>query len=536
MSALALNAVADNWMGRLDGTAYVAQLSIPGTHDCATGNGFSGIIGTVAGSSMAKTQDLSLTDQWNKGVRAFDLRPAMSGSDIYCYHGPCQTSLSFNGAINTLCDLLDANPTEFAICLVQHETDGDSNSDAWAGKMQTVMSNARYYGQLVPFRADLTVDDCRGKIIMISRSDFACDKVGRVNGWSHSPDFANQQGGSIACGDNTAQLFMQDMYDCTGSDAVFSKCQAVAALYAASRTLCQPTTPDCLWVITHTSGYTVSAKSDGNRDLAAQTNSALLDLLSEPSLTPGPAGIVMMDFAGADTSNGYNTMGAKLIKAVIDHNFRYTPRSLASAQADIVKPTPTSDADAQVHWHTLTTPRRGHRSLSVGPDGSLASTFGVEDASGHWKLRKRPDGKFDIVNRRTGECIDPLSAPNNSSLKMTGQSPAQGWKYSKVSGTDCYVIYSDNAQLHQTDTGHSYAVFNWGLSAGQPNRTDPGCLFRICRSCSEPNPDYIPPVESAVDEVGCNIPTMLFDLQGRRLQAPRTGVYIKNKSVTLQLQ
>ena len=109
--ALALSAMpvvihADDWIGRIAGNAYITQLSIPGAHDAGTGYGFTGFYGTIAGPSMALTQDLTIEGMWDCGVRAFDLRPAMSSGELQIFHGVCQTKLSFASAINRLCDLL----------------------------------------------------------------------------------------------------------------------------------------------------------------------------------------------------------------------------------------------------------------------------------------------------------------------------------------------------------------------------------------------------------------------------------------------
>lgn len=53
-----------NWMGRISDDAYFMQLSVPGTHDAGTGDGFTwGDLGDMFG----KTQDLT----WlNSGQRA----------------------------------------------------------------------------------------------------------------------------------------------------------------------------------------------------------------------------------------------------------------------------------------------------------------------------------------------------------------------------------------------------------------------------------------------------------------------------------
>ena len=49
----------------LDDNIYVSQLSIPGTHDAATGDGTT--------FSLGKTQDMTLDQQFEMGIRAFDL-------------------------------------------------------------------------------------------------------------------------------------------------------------------------------------------------------------------------------------------------------------------------------------------------------------------------------------------------------------------------------------------------------------------------------------------------------------------------------
>lgn len=68
MAALALfasmcsvQAKAENWITNLRDDVYVNQLSIPGTHDSGTGEGFT----SSFFDSFARTQDLSLQGQWH---------------------------------------------------------------------------------------------------------------------------------------------------------------------------------------------------------------------------------------------------------------------------------------------------------------------------------------------------------------------------------------------------------------------------------------------------------------------------------------
>ena len=86
-------AYADDWMGRLPDHAYVAQLSIPGTHDTATGEGF--LSSSPEGDTFSKAQDLTLSEQLEDGIRAFDFRPSYKDGYLNCAHGISQTNITF---------------------------------------------------------------------------------------------------------------------------------------------------------------------------------------------------------------------------------------------------------------------------------------------------------------------------------------------------------------------------------------------------------------------------------------------------------
>ena len=103
MSAYAENG-NENWMSRLDDVAYVHQVSIPGSHDAGTGNG-------TALDAFARTQDLTIEEQFDAGVRAFDLRPSVNDGALQIYHGSIRTKISFDQALSALCSRLDDNPT-----------------------------------------------------------------------------------------------------------------------------------------------------------------------------------------------------------------------------------------------------------------------------------------------------------------------------------------------------------------------------------------------------------------------------------------
>ena len=64
-------------MKRIDDEVLVASMSIPGAHDAATGEGM------YSPSGLGITQQLTLQELWDCGVRAFDLRPAVKDTLLY---------------------------------------------------------------------------------------------------------------------------------------------------------------------------------------------------------------------------------------------------------------------------------------------------------------------------------------------------------------------------------------------------------------------------------------------------------------------
>ena len=98
-----LRMLADNaaWMAGLSDDTFISQISIPGTHDAGTGHGVNNYL-IISGKIYAVTQEKTLTEQWNSGIRAFDLRPSVDGSQLRIYHGLISTDLYFDDALKTL--------------------------------------------------------------------------------------------------------------------------------------------------------------------------------------------------------------------------------------------------------------------------------------------------------------------------------------------------------------------------------------------------------------------------------------------------
>ena len=320
-----LPANGEDWMGRIVDDAYVCQLSIPGTHDAATGHGFTGFLGMMGGDSYARTQDKSLSEQWESGIRAFDLRPCVDGSVLRINHGSIQTKLTLEDALGILCKLLDEHPTEMAIVLLRHETEGDDNNSEWNSKMQALLARNDVKSHALNFTPALKMSQARGKLLILSRDEYASTPIGGfIRNWSHSSKFADQRSGRIVGRSGQAQCYIQDFYEVTADGAKDVKRQSILTLL---QYMVKLKTTSRIWCINHTSGYSLTTSLFGNtistsdvyRDNAATQNAAVIEFLSEHA---GPIGIVMMDYAAVDRSGNYDVKGLALTQALIENNFR----------------------------------------------------------------------------------------------------------------------------------------------------------------------------------------------------------------------
>ena len=329
--------LADDWMARVGDDVYVNQLSIPGAHDAGTGHGFQGVLGTLGGNTYARTQDKTITEQWNSGVRAFDLRPCVNGNSLQINHGILQTSLTLSTALSTLCNLLDQHPTEMAIVLIRHETEGDSNSSNWNSLMTTLLDQEPVKSYAITFTPSMKMRDARGKLLILSRDEYASTPVGGfITGWSHNSAFSSQTSGIVRGSSSQAPCYIQDFYELTADGAKETKRKSIITLL---RYTAEQNEDMSLWAINHTSGYSKTAElfgntlatSEGNRDNAATQNAAVISWLTDHS---GPTGIVMMDFVGVDRSDNYDVMGLSLTNALIENNFRQSDyvRAMGSIQ------------------------------------------------------------------------------------------------------------------------------------------------------------------------------------------------------------
>lgn len=336
-----------DWMSYLDDDVLVAQLSLPGAHDAATAEGWA-TTSASAGKTNSTAQDVKVSVQYNGGVRVFDIRPSLSSNVLYNSHGTTRLSKTIEALLDEMIAFLDEHPSEFFIFHVYHG--GSSWSANASNAFASLLGNAKYAGRIANFRSDLTVGEMRGKLLFLSREDASGSSKwpgGYLRGWDEH-GYENNKGGYINVGgtddygynSGSASLYIQDFAGTKGK--VDEKMESIRRLldFTTHHNVRQP--GQAIWTFNFASAYSQTGAfgvslSDGYRDNATYTNKCILDYLTADDYTPGPTGMVMMDYVCEETTtfndskymtNGNNVYGQEVVDVIIDNNFRCTPEQL----------------------------------------------------------------------------------------------------------------------------------------------------------------------------------------------------------------
>lgn len=307
----------NNWITNLNDKIYVQQLSIPGTHDSGS---------KIVTFDLGRTQNLSIEDQFKMGIRAFDLRPAYRNktNSFYIYHGVTCTSYKFEDVLSYFKKQLAANPGEFVFIQMRHETEDLpiplKDTDKW-DEIYNVLK--KFDDIIVQWKPDLTIGECRGKMIIFTRNDYKNrSKVALVTGFGDN----NRSEATLSCNGQSSVYYVQDYYK-TGSDGGKQKLQYLYGLYDTTWKFNQATN-NFPWALNHTSGYTSTWIAGTTDAYVANAKNVILPFYNYITSTSqvGPTGIVFMDYVGSRSVTGYlnsgKVYGDLLPAAIIDQNYR----------------------------------------------------------------------------------------------------------------------------------------------------------------------------------------------------------------------
>lgn len=311
------------WMKQLKDSRLVCDLSLPGSHDACTAEGWINDIIGIGAEIIAKCQDLTIREQLKIGVRVFDLRPerVLDSKDfsLRCSHGPVATKMLASEFFTTLQQWLKANPSEF--CIVTVDLSATRDKTAWGTEFSTLVNDAKYNGLFADFKSRLTVGEMRGRVLILSKWEYGAKPLGGYcYGWGSYLELEKQKQGYIIAADGSrTPLWVQDYWeDITRTNKDQALVRMLEAAVSRDMTASAPA-----WVINYPSAYIGSALSDNYRLNAVSANKVAIDWLDTHK---GSVGIIYMDFAGMDKSPNYsktelyNTLGMQLVNRVIKQN------------------------------------------------------------------------------------------------------------------------------------------------------------------------------------------------------------------------
>lgn len=168
-------AQSDNstWMARLDDSAPLNTLSIPGTHNAGSLYSFADVYG--------KCQTLPIKDQLTLGVRLFDIRLRLVNDELCIVHSIADQMTDFDEALGDMLDFLRKNPSEFLLVSIKQETAPKNSKVDFVKTLEDMLRSFPEVSDKTTLPK--TVREARGLIHILSRYENSSMGLPCYDGW-----------------------------------------------------------------------------------------------------------------------------------------------------------------------------------------------------------------------------------------------------------------------------------------------------------------------------------------------------------------
>jgi 1-phosphatidylinositol phosphodiesterase len=201
------------WMKKISDTSPIGTLSIPGTHDS----------GAMKGGRVLQTQTNDLRSQLEMGIRAFDIRLAERKGKLGLFHSRAFQNIYWEDQVLPLfIAFLQEHPSETLIVSLKCE---DGRTKPYASLLSASLAeegNQSYF--ITNFSPDLTLKECRGKILFLLRDPVMEHYPGALCcGWQ---DNASCVLTLLAADGTQVKALLQDEYEYQSVKEAYKKRQA----------------------------------------------------------------------------------------------------------------------------------------------------------------------------------------------------------------------------------------------------------------------------------------------------------------------
>ena len=175
---------ANNWMAALDDNVRLSQLSLPGSVNAFTRDIFHGLGQAdpyTEGQETDITQSILVGDQFKAGVRVFEIATEKNGDsqkdnleDAHLVAGATEGTSNYNlsYAFQNLAASVASQPSEFVIAIPYYDPSSTSKPGIWVCQLYNYLAslNGNIGGvEIIPFDGNTTVEEARGKILVLTR-------------------------------------------------------------------------------------------------------------------------------------------------------------------------------------------------------------------------------------------------------------------------------------------------------------------------------------------------------------------------------
>lgn len=130
-------AETSNWMSAIgDDVLFASQLSLPGTKHSFTYLNYNSESGTYNYQTgmMKSYQTLDINQQFDMGIRAFNLKLNYANGGMYVYAGGANTRFTLSNLLDDLKEKLDATPSEFVVLTIDF-VNGSLRRQEWLNEV-----------------------------------------------------------------------------------------------------------------------------------------------------------------------------------------------------------------------------------------------------------------------------------------------------------------------------------------------------------------------------------------------------------------